>query len=814
MLGKTASLTLKAAALAGISAIAMAASAAMAQSEAPRAQAAFAPEEIIVTARKRQESILKAPVVMTAISASQIENMKITTMNDLAIITPGLFINNDSFSTVGAGVFLRGIGNGESISHGDQSVLLNIDGASMAHGGFYRIGMFDVAQVEVLKGPQALFFGKSSSAGIIAVTSADPTPEWEAKATVGYEFNADELVTTGYVAGPLTDKFGIRIAGYHNDMKGWLYSDNPNVRHKRFGSEDNGGRLTLKYDDKDAGLTVKLKVAHLSRYSDATSGSQDQGVCTGATRQKAQFKYENCKLDNRSGSPDDFKAYNGNIDWSPNGGTFGTAALSLNSPVAVFGNGTPFSKSKGTTAALNIDYELIDGLTVTSVTAYSYLRATEALRSHIGATAGFDFDLGGYLAQQDYSQEVRLTSDWKDSWINFIVGGLYNPNIMKDQIAISLPSYTYFTDDDWKYKSKVYSAFGQVILTPVDKWELTAGVRFTDVTKDFTKVNNMNNIPSAIAPFFGNAFGNTQGNQLPFIPRSASHYHEKDWSPEFTLSWRPTDELTAFVSYKHGYKGPAYYVGTASTGYRPGDLVPFPGEQVKGVEGGIKTLLMDRRLNVNLSAYTYKYNNLQVASVSTVGNVVIVNSADAKVYGAELSASYQPENVEGLTLNGAVNYNHGNYTRFPTSACWGNQTVAEGCVGGQQNLGGKQLGRAPRWTGRVGFDYQTAINDKYAAAFNTNLSFTSGTNVVPEQNPNGYQKGYALLDATIRFGELDGPWELAVIGRNLTNKYYMISGVDDGIPVDIANAGIRGDIQAYVGRTRQVMLQLTVRPEL
>src|SRR5262249_40235351 len=151
--------------------------------------------------------------------------------------------------------------------------------------------------------------------------------------------------------------------------------------------------------------------------------------------------------------------------------------------------------------------------------------------------------------------------------------------------------------------------------------------------------------------------------------------------------------------------------------------------------------------------------------------------------------------VDGLVLKGEVNYNHGNYTRFPTAACYGNQTVAEGCVGGQQNLAGKQLIRAPRWTGNVGFDYSADVTDKYQAALSTTVSFTSGTNVVPEYNPNGYQSGYALLDASLRFGKLDGPWELALIGRNLTNKYYLISGVDDGIPADGPPTTRTGDIQ-------------------
>ena len=130
-------------------------------------------EEIIVTARKREESILKAPVVVTAISNETLEDVQVTQINDLPRLVPGLVIGG-SILSIGPQVTIRGVGTSALDPGVDQSISLNIDGLSLGQGLAYGSAMFDVAQVEVLKGPQALFYGKSSPGGVISLRTADP----------------------------------------------------------------------------------------------------------------------------------------------------------------------------------------------------------------------------------------------------------------------------------------------------------------------------------------------------------------------------------------------------------------------------------------------------------------------------------------------------------------------------------------------------------------------------------------------------------------------------------------------------------------
>ena len=762
--------------------------------------------EIVVTARKRTESIMNAPVVVEAITSTQVQDLRIEDMSDLASVTPGLIIG-DAFVGVGATVYMRGLGNGNSAQLIDQSVLLNIDGVSMSHGAFYKLGMFDVGQIEVLKGPQALFFGKSSSAGIIAVHSADPTADWESKATVGYEYYGNEKDVDAYVSGPLTDNLGIRVAGYHNVQGGWLYNDNPYTANGRVpGGEYDGARLTLKYDNPQSGLRMSLKLSTMYNYLNVGATGLDQAVCTGSTRQKGgPYGYiDDCRIDNMLDGVADPSPYNPNVNWPASYGN--VAAFASGSPSPLFRNGRQYTETRGAEGGFNVDYDVAPGLTVSSVTGVAWVQPASASDAPLGpdGSRADIFGLAGNIAENTYSEELRLTSNWPDKWINFMVGGLYNPTFLYDEVVLPLPAYTLYTDDTSKLTTHNWSGFAQVLLTPVDHWELSVGARYSEVTRFFTSL------------IFNNNLGNP-GEEIQNIPYGERSEHETNTSPELTLSYRPTELMTAFVSYKQGYKAPGFNQATTAYTYAPNStLIPFGGEKAAGFEGGIKAQLFDRHLSLTAAAYTYNYHGLQVSFVNDdTLQVETTNGADAKVQGIEFGLNYNPPAVSGLVLSAFANYNHAYYTFFPYADCYGGQTIVEGCIttpGGaqQQNLAGHPLTEAPLWTAQVGVDYKFPLTDRYAASLSLHSNISSSYNVIAEQNPNGVQSFYATVDAAVRFGELGGAWEVALIGRDLTNRFIFSGGLDDG---DVT-PGVRADGLVYVYRPRQVALELTVRPEL
>jgi iron complex outermembrane receptor protein len=660
-----------------------------------------------------------------------------------------------------------------------------------------------------MKGPQSLFFGKSTSAGIIAINSADPTSTWKAKATVGYEFNADEMQMDGYVSGPLTDKLGVRLAGYHNTMKGWLINPNPAAKTRRLpGQEDNGARLTLKYDDPDVGLRVKFKASVLQTSQKNAVGAAQQNICTLPTAQKngnTVGYYDNCKLDSITLGMPDTPPYRPDLSYVRGGSN---TNFIIGTPAYLIGkNNGPYANTDGNQAVLNVDYDINPDLTVTSVSGANWVDATQAQSIPLVAnsSAATVFNFGNRLAQTDLSQELRLASHWKDSWFNFMLGGLYNYSRMVDYFEIQIPVQSLISYNSATIKTQNESVFGQILLTPIDKWELSAGVRYTHIHRYLSSVtlrNNLNLQPPALT-----------GELVGVIPGNLTSISESKATPEVTLTYHPTDDITAFISYKQGYKAPGFNFGTTATSYAAGStVVPFGSEKVEGVEGGVKAQLFDRHLSLTATGYRYTYKGLQVSFTDQNRLVSLTaNAADARVQGLELGVVANPPGVENLTLSAFVNYNHSNYNAFTTATCYGGQTAADRCVGGVQNLTGKVLSQAPRWAGTLGMDYKTQVTGDYAASLNVNMNFSSGYFVEPGENPNGYQKGYATFDAALRFGQLDnGPWEMALIGRNLTNRHIATVATDAGQ----VTAGVTSDVQAYIMRTRQIMLQLTVRPEL
>jgi iron complex outermembrane recepter protein len=168
------------------------------QDAAPVAMDAM--EEITVTARERDETLIDVPVVVTAVSGQALQQRGVTNLDGIARLVPQLLIGNQSGSVQGGNISIRGIAGPDSNPFGDQAVSFNIDGVQIAKGFVRRMADTDIAQVEVLKGPQALFFGKNSPAGIVSIRTADPTDTFEAKATVGYETEASEFRTEAFVA--------------------------------------------------------------------------------------------------------------------------------------------------------------------------------------------------------------------------------------------------------------------------------------------------------------------------------------------------------------------------------------------------------------------------------------------------------------------------------------------------------------------------------------------------------------------------------------------------------------------------------------
>jgi iron complex outermembrane receptor protein len=714
------------------------------------AQTASSDSEIIVTARKRTESILKVPVVEAAITQEELETHQIKDLNAVATRVPG-FTMGESVGTVGMQVSIRGIGPTSQTATVDQSVSLNIDGLPLSQGFAYAAGMFDVAQVEVLKGPQPLFYGKNSTAGVISLRSADPTDRFELIARAGYETEAIEKSGELIVSGPVSPSLKLRLAAHYDHSDGFFFN-NGNPIPNMGSLPATSGRYAPNHElilrgtvlfDPTSNYSARLKVNY-DKFRMVGSGGDGQVTFCPDGRggvppiNVAFLQDSDCKLDRYTQMSNfDPAAYPG-----------------------IRNNGVPFADSYQVFGTLEQNLRLGDDLTLTSVTGGYKMRQDNLIHGDGSSTTVFAADYT--FRNKQISQELRLTSDHPDGPINFMIGGFYQYGQMQvvDRLRgnadFGLPALLQYA----LHKIDIHSvsAFGQLLWKIVPHVELAGGVRWTHETRDHTEFDGFNN----------------------FAPVSllVPHLSANNVSPEISITYTPTDNLTLFGSYKQGFKSGSF---NTIVYIDPNTRSDFNDEKARGFEVGLKGRTADHSLSFNLAAYRYIYSNLQVgandlASDGTI-NLRTINAAAAKVQGVEFDLSYTPPSLEGLTLRLGGNYNHARYTKFDNAPCGNGQTISEGCdllpVGGintSQDLTGRPLVRAPNWSANASIDYETPVGSGLQLLLGTNVIYSSRyfTNLV--ERPEYVQNDFAKLGANIGIKTGDDRWRFDVIGKNLTNQ--------------------------------------------
>src|ERR1700730_5872951 len=256
-------------------------------------------QEVVVRARQRSERLLDVPVAVTAVTPEQIRQYDLTSVANIRIVVPQISLDR-GFTGSGTSISMRGVSSSSLDAGVEQSVLLVFDGMAMSRGRILNDALFDVQGIEVLKGPQALFFGKNSPGGVVSVKSADPTDTFTGFARVGYEVttNHDRWVEAA-ISGPLTSSLGFRLAGLASKSDGYIHNEDTGVpdlirtaasgstfvppAQAMLGSEEKQAlRLTLKYDPGNQ-FDADLKVL-LSRYRGQSLQSFDEVMAFSAGR--------------------------------------------------------------------------------------------------------------------------------------------------------------------------------------------------------------------------------------------------------------------------------------------------------------------------------------------------------------------------------------------------------------------------------------------------------------------------------------------------------------------------------------------------
>lgn len=781
-------------------------------SEADAAQPSADEEErlrklgiVTVTARRKEESLKDAPVAITALSGDMMDDYAVNDFMDISTQVPTM-IAGRAASGSSASIFLRGVGSTALSAGFDQSVSFNIDGVPMSRGREISMPQYDIERVEVLKGPQALFYGKNTTGGLISVVSKNPTDEFEASGKIGYGFEAKERYGEGVISGPIIDTLKGRLAFRVSDSDGAFensaaetYLDPLGMeRHrnsdKRGFGETASGRLTLEFDPADT-FNVNLKLG-ASQQKDGGPTDVLERICGAGRTVPASANgvppspNADCRINGVSDSssiPREVAA--ANYRYAGNGDMY--ADFSSN-----------FAVLKGT---LNLP-----GMDVESITSY-YRFLQKDLNNVSGEHYPANFSQKADFNQ--YSEELRFSTKGDGAFNSTF--GLF---LSKSEFEFNTDAYIFIVPIDpatgtyvtFKrnngFEGQTVSLFYEGTYAFNDQWDLSAGARWSREKRD----SYQDSLPAS--SFFA-----------AFFP-SGIHFDDKfkdeNVSPQVTLSYRPSSNVSYYAAYKEGFKAGGYNISQALTPVSTAAAGKYNSETAKGFEAGVRSVLFGETLSFNATVFHYLYEDLQVQVFDPVSiSLIADNAGQLTTQGLEVDFNWVPDSLEGLSVRGAFAYNDVQYDKF-IGQCYGGQTIAQGCdqdlsngVFQSQDYSGRTPPKAPETAARLGATYEFPLGT-LNASLSGDVSYTGEYNFTDTLRPDAVQDAYTKLDLAARLSAPDDRWTLSLIGRNLTEEFVVTSANDipftGGTGTGTAT-GIVSDMSAFVENPREVYLELAVR---
>ncbi len=687
-------------------------------------------EEVVVTAQKRAESLQDVPISVTTMSGDRLDQMNISSIDELTLYTPSVTVTEGA---AGAQLFIRGVGSGLNKGF-EQSVGTYVDNIYFGRGRSTRVGMLDLERAEVLKGPQGVLFGKNTIAGAFNLTTRNPGQEFEGYAQAGYEFETDKQFYEAAAGGPVTDTLGLRAVARYSDQDGWL--KNTWTGQDIPGEEEFISRLSAVWEPTDS-----LQVIGKLQYSDFKQAERPaELIKCSAAMQALVAGVDDCRFDDKT----TVTAYD------PKGG---------------YGSEDMTAYSMGLT--VNWDTELG---TVTWVSGYTshdddlYLDSDYTHLDTLEASRDEKFD--------SFSQELRMVGDIGQS-INYIAGAYYEHNKLQYDQVLSYnaePStgapvaFSRVVDD--VQETDTYAIFGQFTWDFTDTLALTVGGRYSVDDKQVDALNYCGEWKTSIANGAAACFG------APY--QLNQNRSDDDFSPAVTLEWSPSIDHMLYAKYSQGYKSGGFDLQSLT-----GDpkTFGFEPESVDSYEIGSKSTLLDGSMTLNLALYRNEYSDLQVSTFDGYVGFNVGNAAQAISQGFDADLNWALSDDWRTAVS--VSYLDATYDDFKGAQCSYPQTAAtpEGqtCV---NDLSGKDLQYAPEWSAHWNLTWEHQITDNLLLTASGDLSYSDAFYVSNDLDPELRQDSYAKFDARLALSPLNDQWEIALIGKNLTDEETFSFGND------------------------------------
>jgi iron complex outermembrane receptor protein len=705
-------------------------------------------EVVEVTSQKRIENIQDVPISVSVKTGEDIITAGVRSSEDLSTSIPAVNISKGGASDQ---IYIRGIGSGFNGGF-EQAVGTYVDGIYMGRSRGVRSSFVDMERVEVLKGPQSLYFGNSSIAGAISISTRNPRGGLEGNIAATWDPQYNQRNVEGGIDIPISNNLAVRVAIRKNDSDG--YVKNTGTTNGGDGPQNNDfvGRVTAVWSPTSS-QTITLK------YTQGDSNTKhpflgetfncDNNVSAGTTSP--------CLAHLAAGLPFDNKL---NYEFQTSENDFSTLDFK--------------------NAVLNWEVDF-DSMSFTSVTGFVDSQAYDLQDLDTGILN--IFHASQYDEVEQWSQEFRLASNTNDD-LEWMVGvysqsgdvtydvGL-TPQFINPVEAATKPGAVVGSRTEHFQDEKTLSAFGSLTWSMNEDMRLTLGVRYIEVEKKLNKnvrwgtYSNFQlarNSFTEIAPPFGG---------FASIGSANDSLKQNDLLPSIKFAWNGIENGMIYASYSAGFKAGGFDFAS-----RVGTQTPsFNEELADSYEVGLKSMWLDNTLRTNLAVFYMDFEGVQQSVVDpstftfTVGNAAASSSTGLE---ADLTwaATDELEISANLTFMDTVFDDFiGSCSQFQldTNTCEG-ATIEGNFVAGAQDLSGHKTTFAPSYSGFVSAKHTSELDNGLLLTIAGNVYFTDNYSIQSDFDPYTSVNAYAMLGARIAIADEDAGWEVALVAKNLNNE--------------------------------------------
>jgi iron complex outermembrane recepter protein len=697
-------------------------------------EASFALEEVIVTARKRQESLQDVPVAVTALS-EELQRSSVRSLQDAQNFVPNVIIDRTP-GNQGASVSIRGISFQETDKSIDPPNGVILDGVYLGTSAGALLNNFDIERIEILRGPQGTLFGKNTIGGAINVIRSAPTKELGGKLSLAAgDFGQKDI--QGLVNLPLSEKGGLKL--YASKLESDGYIENDLIGKDQGGADFQQFGATLAFDitdNFDVAVTLERTEddtevgawSNFNKSSDFTCITSVGGI-PGAVP-PADTAFGSGCMDLDTNSDEDHSSTN-----APNYAetTSDFASLTMNWALGDW-ELTSITGYMDREEEQRLEYDASHNEFLYVLSENSYEQFSQEFRANGNLTDNINLTAGLYYWESEYEQFQESFDMWYYFGFNESMDPSFGPGDISQDLAGEgdNTSYAIFASADWSL---------------TDSLLLNIGARYTFEEKTFTgQSGNYWYLPADIA----------------IIPQGPTRNVKEDWnefSPRVALQYSLSDDAMVFGSFSSGFKSGGFF---ARTQYIDG-LQAYDPEYVDTWELGVKSELWDNRIRLNATAFYSDYSDkqediIQADPTGAVGTVVL-NASDVEIMGVEIE--FTAALTDKLTVFANYGYIDSEYSDFDADLN-GDGTVTDNSGLTLRNTSENTFGAGANWVQPLSFG---------DLAVNYNYFWRDDYQTIFQNDPLGLVEAAGFHNASIDLNFLEH-YRVSVFGRNLSDERY------------------------------------------